>query len=190
MRTPNLSREPFPNLRPLQVCIVLLSVLALVATAVSVLDLIAARRTEEGLTARLDPLTQRRRELSQEVVVLDRELAVVRWAKLATETGALNQVLATRRLVWTDLLANLERIMPWDVRLVTISPSIDPDGEVTLNLVGISTGRQGWLMLLGRLFADRYFSDPIPLTEQAPGATNALGYRFQVRARYWPEGKS
>jgi len=190
MRTPNLSREPFPNLRPLQVSIALLVVLALAATAVSVIDLIAARRTEEGLTARLQPLEQQRRELSREVVALDRDLAAVKWGKLATETGALNQVLATRRLVWTELLANLERIMPWDVRLVTISPAIDQDGEVVLSLVGISTGRQGWLALLGRLFADHYFSDPIPLAEQAPGATNALGYRFQVRAHYWPEGKS
>lgn len=190
MRIPNLSREPFPNLRPLQSSIVLLSVLALAATVVSVLDVIAARKTEEGLTARLQPLEQRRRELARDVAALDDELAAVKWERLSTEAGALNQVLATRKLVWTDLLANLERIVPWDVRLVTISPAIDQEGDVLLSLVGISTGRQGWLTLLGRLFADKYFSDPIPLSEQAPGATNALGYRFQVKAHYWPEGKS
>lgn len=190
MRTPNLSREPFPNLRPLQVSILVLVTLSVVATAVSVVDLIAARRTEEDLTARLEPLEERREALSQEVEALDKELAAVRWEKLSTEASALNQVLATRRLVWTELLANLERIVPWDVRLVTIAPSVARDGEVALQLAGISTGRQGWLALLGRLFADHYFSDPLPMSEQAPGATNALGYRFQVKARYWPEGKS
>jgi len=190
MRTPNLVREPLPNLRPLQVAVVLLSLLAFAATALSVVDLVGARRTEADLTARLAPLEQRRAELATTVATLDRELAGVKWEALGTEVRALNQVLATRRVVWTGLLADLERILPWDVRLVTISPAVDSGGEVILSLAGISTGRQGWLTLLARLFADGSFSDPVPLSEEAPGATNALGHRFQVRAKYWPEGKS
>jgi len=190
MRTPNLARQPFANHRPLLVVGLALAALALIATAVSVLDLLAARRAERDFAARLAPLEQRRAELARAVGALDSELRGVAWGKLTAEASALDRVLIKRKLVWTELLGNLERVLPWDVRLITINPSVDQEGGLALGLVGVSTGREGWLSLIARLFVDRSFSDPVPLSEQAPGATNAIGYRFEVRAHYWPEDRS
>ena len=187
MRAPNLARHPFDNVRPLVVAAVALSAVSLAATAVNLFEMGRARRAEKEFSARLAPLEARRATLIGQVDALNRELVGVPWSKLRSEAGALDKVLVTRRLLWTRLLSDLERTVPWDVRLVTIAPGVDNKGEITLGLTGIATGRQAWLDLLARLFADKSFSEPMPMSEEAPGATNALGYRFQLRVRYWPE---
>jgi hypothetical protein len=190
MRTANLAREPFANTRPLVVVSIALSVAALVATTLNLVELGFARHAERELSARLVPLERQRAELLEQVSARDRELSTVPWKKLRTEAGSLDKALVTRSLVWTRLLSDLERVVPWDVRLVTITPSIDGAKRITLGLTGIATGRKAWLDLVARLFTDHNFSEPMPASEEAPGATNALGYRFQLRVRYWPEGRS
>ena len=97
--------------------------------------------------------------------------------------------MARRKLVWSQLLADLERVVPWDIRLVSITPSVAKDGSVQIGLDGVATGRDAWLKLLAVLFADPKFSDPLPRSEEAPSASNGQGYRFSLTVRYWPEGR-
>lgn len=189
MRSPNLAHTRFVNSRPLVVAAVALAGLALIATAVSTAQYVRARRAERELSARLAPLEKQREELIGSVDAVNRELAKTSWSVLATETAGLEKVLEQRELSWTRLLGDVESVLPWDVRLVSIGPSLGPKGEVNLSLSGVSTGRQAFLDLLARLFSDSRFSDPTPRSEEAPSATNAVGYRFQVMVRYWPEGR-
>jgi hypothetical protein len=102
----------------------------------------------------------------------------------------MQEVAARRRVAWSRLLVDLERVLPWDVRLVSVAPTIDDKGVVQVSLTGVAAGRDGWLKLLGRCFADSNFSEPVPASEEAPSASNTVGYRFQLRVRYWPEGRS
>lgn len=187
---PNLAREPFVDLRPVAVAGIALAVLAVVLTTVSVVEIASAKGEEQALAGRLRELQTRRTDLSRQVVEIDRKLAGESWKKLDRETESLRQVVAQRRLAWSDLLADLEKVVPWDVRLVSIAPSLSDKGEITVSLSGIAAGRAGWLKLLAAFFNSDKFSSPVPGSEDAPGAGNTVGYRFQLRVRYWPEGRS
>lgn len=187
---PNLARRPFVNTRPILVAAVALAVIGVGLTVYNVAEYVAARRSERELSSRLAPLEAQRSSLSARVRTLDGKLKSVAWKKLASETDAMESVLLQRQLVWTTLLGDLERVMPWDVRLVSIRPTVAKDGAVELGLSGVATGRQSWLNLLARLFSDSRFSRPVPLSEEAPSATNAVGYQFEVRVLYWPGGRS
>ena len=92
----------------------------------------------------------------------NRKLAGVRWKALQAETVAMQEVVARRTLVWSQLLAEFERLVPWDVRLLSIAPTIDKNGSVLVGLSGVAASREAWLKLVALLFVDRKFSEPLP----------------------------
>ncbi len=186
---PNLASQPFANTRPVWVTAAALAVLAVLATTVSVVEYVGKHGQEQKAASRLTQLEARRAELALEVSSANAKLARVSWKALANETASLGQVVAHRSLSWTLMLGDLERVLPWNVRLVSISPVVDSEGQVRLALAGVATGREAWLDLLSRLLTDRSFSNPVPVSEEAPGATNSQGHRFQLTVRYWPEGR-
>ncbi len=190
MRRPNLARAPFLNSRPVWVLGGLLVLAAGVLTAMSVSEFLVKREEEEGLSARLAVLQQRREVVAREVEEVNQKLAGVPWKQLQGDTAALRQIAGKRAWAWTTLLADLERVLPWDVRLVSISPSVDDKGRVRLALVGVAAGRDSWLTLVTRLFNDPSFADPVPASEEAPSANNPQGYRFQLAVRYLPGRRS
>ncbi|MEP0773309.1 MAG: hypothetical protein HRF46_02975 [Acidobacteriota bacterium] len=189
MRRPNLASAPFLNTRPVWVLGSALLVAAVALTAMSVSEFLLKREEEEGLRQRLTVLQQRREVVARAVAELNRTLAVVPWKQLQGETAALSQIAGKRGWAWTTMLADVERVLPWDVRLVSISPSVDDKGRVRLALVGVAAGRDSWLKLLTRLFSDPSFAEPVPALEEAPSATNPGGYRFQLAVRYLPGGR-
>ena len=186
---PNLAAKRFENVRPVWVAGVGLALAALVLTGVSLADFVSAHGRERAATGSLGRLRARRAELVAKLEAANRQLAAVGWKQLQGETKSLEAVVARRKLVWSQLLADLERVVPWDVRLMSITPSVGEDGSLQIALDGLATGRDAWLRLIAALFADPKFSDPIPRSEEAPSARNGLGYRFSLTVRYWPEGK-
>lgn len=185
----NLAARPFDEVRPVWIAAAALLIVAGVLTAVSLAEFVGAKGAERASSEKLQHLLARRAELSASVEKTNRELAKVGWKKLQAETGSLKKVVARRRLVWSQLLADLERVMPWDVRVINIAPSVDPKGTIKVALTGLASGREAWLKLLATLFADRRFSDPLPQSEEAATATSGQGHRFQLTVDYWPEGR-
>lgn len=189
MRRPNLAASPFPNLRPLMLGAGLLGVLALAGSTFTLLDLMRARGSERDLEARLAELKARRVELSRRVDESNRRLTAVKWKQLESETASLASLVARRNFAWSVLLGDLERVIPWDVRLTSIEPAVQEDGSLKVGLQGIATTRDAWLKLIARLFADNRFSDPVPVSEEAPGTGSPQGTTFSVTVSYWPEGR-
>ncbi|MFI5167971.1 MAG: hypothetical protein ACHQQS_15285 [Thermoanaerobaculales bacterium] len=189
MSRPNLAARPFEEVRPVWFAAAVLLVVAATLSAVSLAEFVGAKGVERAASNKLQDLLVRRAELSASVEKSNRELAKMNWKKLQTETSSLKDVVARRSLVWSQLLADLERVMPWDVRLVTIVPSVDPKGTIKVTLTGLASGREGWLKLLATLFADHRFSDPLPQSEETSAATSGQGHRFQLVVDYWPEGR-
>jgi type IV pilus assembly protein PilN len=185
----NLAARPFDDIRPVWVTAAALLIAAGTLTAVSLAEFVGAKGAEKAASEKLQNLLTRRAELSASVEKTNRELAKISWKKLDAETVSLKNVVARRKLVWSQLLADLERVMPWDVRLITIAPTVDPKGTIKVALTGLASGREAWLKLLATLFADRRFSDPLPQSEETAAATSGQGHRFQLVVDYWPEGR-
>ncbi|OFV81767.1 MAG: hypothetical protein A2Y78_01020 [Acidobacteria bacterium RBG_13_68_16] len=186
---PNLASSPLPDVRPVLVVGVALALVAVVLTGISLGEFIRARGTEKAATSALVRLQARRSELATKVGANNRRLASVGWKALQAETVAMQEVVARRTLVWSQLLAEFERLVPWDIRLVSIAPTIDKNGSVLVGLSGVAASREAWLKLIALLFVDRKFSEPLPTAEESPSATNGQGHRFSLTVRYWPEGR-
>lgn len=186
---PNLASSPLLDVRPVLVVGVALALAAVVLTAISLGGFIRARGREKAAASALLRLQARRTELATNVETNNRKLAGVSWKALQAETVAMQEVVARRTLVWSQLLAEFERLLPWDIRLLSIAPTIDKNGSVLVGLSGVAASRDAWLKLVALLFVDRKFSEPLPTAEEAPSATGGQGYRFSLTVRYWPEGR-
>lgn len=189
MKRPNLSRQPFLDTRPVWLASGLVWLLALGFAAYSVADFVAVRKEQRQASGKLAQLSNRAQELESRLSQLNRQLAQVNWKKLRTEVDSVAQVAAQRQLRWSHLLSDLEAVVPWDVRLVSIAPTVGNDGRITVNLEGLATTREAWLRFLQKLLEDEHFSRPVPRQEEAPGAGSPLGYRFALTVTYHPEGR-
>lgn len=186
---PNLAVNPFVDRRPVLVTGALLAAVAVALSAISIGEFVTAQGAERALAVRLKELGDRRAELVRAVESTNSGLQTVKWKDLEQETGSLAKIVAGRNLAWSRMLADLETVLPWDVRLVNVVPQVRDDGTCEVVLSGYASGRGAWLTLLGRLFTHERFADPVPVAEEAPGPSNALGHRFQIRVSYWMEGR-
>jgi Tfp pilus assembly protein PilN len=186
---PNLASSPFLDVRPVLAVGASLALVALVLTGISVGEVVRAQSREKSAAKSLVALQMKRAELTARVEQTNLKLAGVGWKSLQAETGEMQGVVARRKLVWSQLLADLERTIPWDVRLVSITPVVERDGAVRVGVNGVAASRDAWLRLVAHLFVDPRFSDPLPTSEQSPSATNGQGYQFSLTVRYWPEGR-
>jgi outer membrane murein-binding lipoprotein Lpp len=189
MQRPNLAARPFLDTRPVVVAGAALAVLAAVLTVLSLASYLSERVEETQLAVAVRDLDGQARQLQAEVAALDRRLAAAPWKRLKAETASMQRLVVQRTPLWTTLFADLERVMPWDTRLLSITPQPGDAGEIVVALTGVAADRSAWLKLLGRLFSDPRFSDPTPRSEEAPGERNAAGFKFTLTVRYWPGGR-
>lgn len=185
---PNLASRPFLNTRPVWLVAVAAGVLVVLFVILNFsFFFLSGRELAPQLTYARE-LEAKRDQLSSEVRGLVVELDKVPWKSLSSRVRATNVVLREWSFSWLGLLDDIERVMPREVRVVRIAPSVGDDG-VTLNLEAIARSREATLEFLENLIADPHFSAPIPIRERFPEESEFAGYDLTMRVTYHP-GKS
>ena len=87
------------------------------------------------------------------------------------------------------MLDDLERVLPWNVRLIQISPNVASD-VVHLSLHVVASTRAAQLQLLDNMVADSRFSKPTPSREITPEETSSTEYGLIFRVEYRPMGET
>jgi hypothetical protein len=93
-------------------------------------------------------------------------------------------VLREHGFSWLTLLGDVERVMPYQVRLTRIGPAISSDG-IKLSLEGVARTREAMLELFENLIADEAFADTLPKAEMTP-EEGEVGYSFTLIVDYHP----
>ncbi len=106
------------------------------------------------------------------------------WKSLAARVNAVNTVIQEHEFSWIGLLDDIERVLPYDVRLTKITPKVDAD-TVNLSLIAIGRTREALLEFFDNLIDDPSFSDPTPSSEITP-EESGFGYVFQMTVVHHP----
>jgi hypothetical protein len=184
MRVPiNLASEPFRRDRPLiagsiAVGVMLLGLLVmLVSLAMGERDRAAeAREAIAGVDKQLQTLARERSRLEatmrqeQNAEVLDRSLF-------------LNALLTRKGVSWTRIFADLEKVTPHNVRVITVRPQISGNNELLLDMVVGSQAPESIQNFLMQLEASAVFGKTTIHTEIPPSQTEPL-YRSRVTVNY------
>jgi Tfp pilus assembly protein PilN len=184
---PNLASRPFLNTRPVWLVTACAGVAALILIAVNIGFYVRSNRVLRPQIEYRNGLLAEERALAADLSGQVSELEQVPWRSLASRVEATNVILRERAFSWLRLLDDVERVMPYDVRILRVSPSIGPD-DVELGLVVVARTREAMLEFLENLLADPSFSQPTPRREETPEQSEAPGYTLALSVRYLPPG--
>lgn len=185
MITPNLATRPFLNTRPVWLVTAAAGLATLILLALNLRLFLVANRSLEDEMASRDVLLERHQLLETEVRKDIGALERVPWRSLTRRVEATNLILREHAFSWLGMLDDIERVMPYDVRLTRIAPSVGADG-VTLSLELIAHNREAMLQLLDNLIADPLFSSPTPSSEATPEGETTADYVMSLRVNYHP----
>ena len=189
MITPNLASRPFLNTRPVWLVTAAAALLALVLILLDLRLLLVSNRVLGNEVATRDELEKRHTELVAAVRTDVNALNRVPWRSLEARVKATNLVLREQAFSWLRMLDDIEGVMPYDVRLVTITPSVGAD-SVMLSFEVVSRNREAMLQFLDNLLADPRFKDPTPLSERTPEESETGDYLLRLRVAYLPSAEA
>ena len=178
----NLAGRPYRDYRPLYAVVVVTSILI----AIMLLNNIETgyRYVRETRTTR-DKIAQIEGQIDAENRRTDeanQRLRGVNVKQLSEQTQFVNARLAERAFSWSELLDRLERVLPDDVRIESISPAFGKTGIVHLTLQADAKSGDGMTRTIDRLNHDPHFGFPIPTSEERTDN----GYKFGIGVDYRP----
>jgi Tfp pilus assembly protein PilN len=179
----NLASRPFRNET------LATTVVALAAVAVLGLTVAHGLSIRRLRSARVSAVQREAAELEAETARLQAEAGELRAPRPAAdalaEWAALKDLVDRRSFSWTDLFAQLEAVLPPDVRLQSITPRLRR-GRFGLDLITTTRSPQAGLEFMRILEAADAFEDVFPpQVDPAPDGT-----RFSYTMTYRPPASS
>jgi type IV pilus assembly protein PilN len=182
----NLASEPFRRDRAMLVASTALALVLLAALVGQVVLVMQEReRAAEGRAAaeRLEAALARQ---IAERTKLEQELRQSQNAEVLDRNVFLNGLIARKAVSWTQLFADLEKVMPGAVRLVSVRPQITPANQVVLDMTVGSLSGEPVVDMLMRLEASPLFGATTITTMLPPGQNETL-YRYRLSVHYAPQ---
>ncbi len=179
----NLASEPFRRDRPILVASALTAALML-----GVLSLLVALIFEQrGLAAdsrqQLASLDAQLRQAAAEQARLEALLREPANAEVLDRSVLFNALILRKSISWTQLFSDLEKVMPGNVRLITVRPFLAADNSVQLDMVVGSQSPDPVIELLKRLERSPVFGATSLLSSSPPTQNEPL-YRYRVSVSY------
>ncbi len=161
----NLASRPFRDYRPVYAAVVVMALLT-AFLALNNVDTLLRYRTETKTTrADISQLEQQTAGERQKADTLTQRLRGVDLKLLSTQTEFANAQLAERAFSWSELLDRLERVLPDDVRLQSVTPTFDKDGLVHLAMSCVAKSGTGLSTTINHFNGDAHFANAFPASE-------------------------
>ncbi|HZT33269.1 MAG TPA: hypothetical protein VFA33_25495 [Bryobacteraceae bacterium] len=179
----NLASQPFRRDR-----LVLIGSAAvgglLVGLLATLISLSVIQRGQLGDTRRdIARLQARIRSLQAEE---SRQEAILRKpenAEVVERSLFLNQLLYRKGISWTRIFADLEKVVPYNVRVISIRPSVNAQNQITLDMMVGSESLGPVIELLKALEGSPLFGGAYLHSSMPPSQTEPL-YRCRVSVNY------
>lgn len=156
----NLATEPFRRDRPIIMGAVAISTLLVIVLALQAFTIWSEREQAADTRLFLDRLNSQTRTVALEQQKYDITLNQPANAEVLEQSLFLNLLINHKSISWTRLFADLEKVMPSDVRLVTVRlPQVDSESHVWLDMTVASKESTSILQLVQRLESAPQFSD-------------------------------
>jgi type IV pilus assembly protein PilN len=102
----------------------------------------------------------------------------------------INTLIARKAFSWTEVLTDLERILPPGIHIVGITPDINDNGQLELRLTAAGPSRERAIELISKMESSPHFSGALLRNDQLEQGNEASrkvpGYRFNISAIYVP----
>jgi type IV pilus assembly protein PilN len=179
----NLSSEPFRRDRPWIVATVALG--AVLTVTLAILTYLAIGGRDEAFEAR-----QEATKAQAQLTTLIDQQNQLEGALLKPENGEviersvfLNLLLLRKGISWTRIFADLEKVVPYNVRVIQIRPAVTPNNEIYLEMVVGSQTPEPVIDMLMKLESSEQFGATHIANMLPPSQTEPL-FRYRINVNY------
>jgi len=185
MRAPiNLASEPFRKDRALIAASYVLAGLLVPLLAFLLVMIMNQRSQMAGERAEVARLEEQLNKLTTSRAAVDSTLRKPENAVIFERNVLLNNLITRKSISWTRIFADLEKVMPANVRLIAIRlPQINTQNQVLLDMVVAAQDPQPILDFLRKLEASSDFMGITGYTSQPPTQNEPL-YRYRLSVKY------
>jgi Tfp pilus assembly protein PilN len=180
----NLASEPFRRDRPLLVASSMLGVILLITLIVQVGTIINARAQAADTRKMLDRVNGQLSQVKAEQAKLDATLSRPENAEVLDRSQFLNGLIERKAISWTKIFADLEKVVPYNVRLVSVKlPQVTSDNQVQLDMMVGAESPGPVFELLKRLETSPQFGPTSVMNSLPPSQTDKL-WKYRVSVSY------
>src|SRR5271165_6949283 len=132
----NLASTPFRRDRPLFVASVAACALLAMLLFTQIGTIVSHRQQAADTRAAIERQTAQLNRVNAEQRKFDTTLAQPENAEVLERSLFLNTLIERKAISWTRIFADLEKVMPYNVRLVSVRlPEVDSNNQVLLDMV-------------------------------------------------------
>ena len=183
MRIPiNLASQPFRRDRAMIAASVAVSVLLLLTLGVLVSLVVSDRAQFADLRNNVERLRGQIRNLTGDQSRFDAVLRQPENAEVLERSVFLNSLLLRKGISWTRIFADLEKVVPYNVRVIQIHPTVNAANKVSLDMQVGSEAPAAVIEMLQKM-AGAPFANPDIRTQQAPTQSEPL-WRYRISVDY------
>lgn len=180
----NLASEPFRRDRPAIVGFSALAVLAAILLGIQITTIVAERHQAADTRLTIDRLNAQLRTIGEQQARLNATLRQSGNAEVLERSLFLNTLIERKAISWTRIFADLEKVMPYNVRLVSVRlPEVDSENAVLLDMVVGAKEVQPVLEFLKRLESSPQFG-PVNMQNSLPPSQTDPYFRYHVSVSY------
>jgi type IV pilus assembly protein PilN len=179
----NLASQPFRRDRAMLAASIAVSLL--LASTLGVLMMLISADRAQMADVRLDigRLNRQIRLLNADQAKLNAVLTKPENAEVLEQSVFLNTLLYRKGISWTRIFSDLEKIVPYNVKISNIRPSVDAQNHVTLNMTVATETTEAYVLLLIALENSPAFGDVTEASRIPPNQSDPL-WRIQVTMTY------
>lgn len=180
----NLATIPFERDRPILVASAALAAALSLSLFVLTGVILTERHQAADTRVLLVRLNAQMAKITAAQAALDATLSKPQNAEVLDRSVFLNALIDRKAISWTRIFADLEKVMPANVRLVSVRlPQVDSQNQVLLDMLVGSEEPAPVLALLKRLEASPQFGPTSMVSSTPPSQTEKL-WKYRVSVSY------
>jgi hypothetical protein len=185
LRVPiNLASEPFRPDRALLVGSAALAVVLSVLLIYQVTAILAERHQAADIRITIDRQNAQLKAIATQQATLNATLRRPENAEVLERSVFLNTLIERKAISWTKIFADLEKVMPYNVRLVSVRlPEVDMNNQVLLDMVVGAKDVPPILDLFRKLEGSPQFGNTSVQSSAPPSQTDPF-YRYHFTVTY------
>jgi len=180
----NLASEPFRRDRAALAATVAVGVLLLALLGFQIKTIISDRAQAADTRQTIERLNKQLKGISVEQAKFNATLHLPENAEVLERSIFLNTLIDRKSISWTKIFADLEKVMPYNVRLVSVRlPEVDSKNNVLLDMIVGAKEVPPVIQLIKMLEGAPQFG-PTDLQSQTPPSQTDPSWRFHVVVSY------
>jgi len=179
----NLASQPFRHNRALLIGSGLLAAIMIVTLGMLISLTLVDRRMKQEFVAQITKAQHQLDDVQKEQASIEQELRKPQNATVLEYSVLLNELLLRKGISWTRIFGDLEKVVPYNVRVLQIRPQVDAKNKIYLQMVVGADNTAQLNTFLEKLESSDVFGAVMAPIKTPASQTDPL-IRYQVTVTY------